>query len=55
MLYKLLYSENENGTTKNENGTMKMRTLQYNTVQCIYGEMSLAITYLLTKYCTIPS
>ena len=33
MLYKLRYNENENGTIENENGTMKMRTLQYNTVQ----------------------
>ena len=28
MLYKLRYNENENSTIENENGTMKMRTLQ---------------------------
>ena len=33
MLYKLRYNENEDGTIKNENGTIKMRTLQCNTVQ----------------------
>ena len=30
MLYKLRYNGNQNGIIKNENGTMKMRTLQYN-------------------------
>ena len=33
MLYKLRYNENENGKIKNENGTMKMRTLQFNIEQ----------------------
>ena len=33
MLYKLRYNENENGKIKNENGTMKMRTLQCNIEQ----------------------
>ena len=32
MLYKLRYNEKENGAIENENGSMKMRTLQYNTV-----------------------
>ena len=48
MLYKLWYNEYENGTIKNENGTMKLRTLQYNIVN------TSRIPHTI-QYCTIPS
>ena len=48
MLYKLWYNEYENGTIKNENGTMKLRTLQYNIVN------TSSIPHTI-QYCTIPS